>query len=60
LQDYNFKIQHVKGKVNLAADALSCADDMEKCKERELTIVILLESFLNMASLEAGATTICI
>ena len=58
LQDYDFKIHHVKGRVNLAADALSWADDMDKCKEREPTIVIPSSSFLNSTLLEAGATTI--
>ena len=58
LQDYDFKIQHVKGKVNSAADTLSQVDDMEKCKEREPTIVIPSKSFLNTTTLEAGTTTI--
>jgi hypothetical protein len=56
LQDYDFKIHHVKGKVNSAADALSRADDMEKCKEREPTIVILANSFLNQVSLNSNTT----
>ncbi len=58
LQDYDFKILHIKGKVNSAADALSRADDMEKCKERKPTVVIPSESFLNSILFEAGATTI--
>jgi len=33
LQDYDFVIHHVRGKVNSAADALSQSDNMEKCKE---------------------------
>jgi hypothetical protein len=54
LQDYDFKIHHIKGKVNSAADALSRADDMEKCKEREPTIVIPAHSFLNQVSLDSN------
>jgi hypothetical protein len=41
LQDYDFTIHHVKGKINSAADTLSQSDDMEKCKEHDPTIVLL-------------------
>jgi hypothetical protein len=40
--------------VNSAADALSRADDMEKCKEREPTIIIPAGSFLNQTSLDSS------
>jgi len=57
LQDYDFVIHHVRGKVNSAADALSRSDNMEKCKERDPTIVLNNKMFANVSSLEPDATT---
>jgi hypothetical protein len=60
LQDYNFIIYHVRGKVNLAADALSRSDDMEKCKEQEPTTVLEPRMFANVSLLEPENTIGCI
>ena len=60
LQDYDFVIHHVRGKVNLATDALSRSDDMENCKEREPTTVLKPKMFTNVSILEPENTTKCI
>jgi hypothetical protein len=60
LQDYDFVIHHVRGKVNLATDALSRSDDMENCKEREPTTVLKPKMFTNVSLLEPENTTKCI
>jgi hypothetical protein len=56
LQDYDFVIHHIRGKVNSAADALSRLDDMEKCKEREPTTVLEPRMFANVSLLEPENT----
>jgi len=52
LQDYDFVIHHVRGKVNSATDALSRLDNMEKCKEQEPTTVLKPRMFANILLLE--------
>ena len=60
LQDYDFVIHHVRGKVNSAADALSQSDNMEKCKEWEPMTVLDVKMFANVSLLKPDTTTMLI
>jgi len=60
LQDYDFVIHHIRGKVNSAADTHSWSDNIEKCKEWEPTTVIKPIMFTNVSLLELENTIKCI
>ncbi len=51
LQDYDYKIKHVQGKVNSAADALLRPDNIDKDQHSEKQVMIKLEAFINRLTL---------
>jgi hypothetical protein len=48
LQDYNFKILHISGSMNMSADALSRLTEEERVHEEKLLPLIPLEAFINL------------
>jgi hypothetical protein len=53
LQDYNFRIIHIAGKMNTPADALSCPNGLEHQEPVKEVMLIPQEAFLNL--FEAGS-----